>query len=106
MNSGEKQQVLNASAENSPIKVLQKAPSVPVHEEIKTEVVQQDPVDEANLAKGGHKRNKSDYLQKVQALPRNSIKNNKYNFGDILGDINYIGDDKLPTFQSRGLRAK
>ena len=45
-----------------------------------------------------HKRNRSDYLQKVQALPRDSIKKNKYNFADILGDINYIGDDKVPTF--------
>ena len=39
----------------------------------------------------------------MQALPRKSIKNHQYNFADILGDINYIGDEKLPTFQSRAL---
>ena len=53
-----------------------------------------------------HMRNKSDYLSKVQALPRKSIKKGQYNFADLLGDINYIGDEKLPTFQSRGLKAK
>ena len=39
----------------------------------------------------------------MQALPRKSIKTHQYNFADLLGDINYIGDDKLPTFQSRAL---
>lgn len=40
-------------------------------------------------------------MSKVQALPRQSIKSHKYNFADLLGDINYIGDEKLPMFQSR-----
>ena len=48
-----------------------------------------------------------DYKKKVQELPRNSIKKQKYNFADLLGDINYIGDEKLPQFsKSRGLLAK
>ena len=45
-------------------------------------------------------------MQKVQALPRKSIKKGQYNFADLLGDINYIGDDKAPMFKSRGLGAK
>ena len=44
----------------------------------------------------------ADYMSKVQALPRKSIKKHKYNFADLLGDINYIGDEKVPMFQSRG----
>ena len=46
-------------------------------------------------------------MSKVQALPRQSIKAHKYNFADLLGDINYIGDERLPMFQSRaGLASK
>lgn len=44
-------------------------------------------------------------MQKVQALPRKQIKKGQYNFADLLGDINYIGDDKAPMFKSRGLGA-
>ena len=35
----------------------------------------------------------------MQQIPRQSIKQKNYNFADILGDINYIGDEKAPTFK-------
>ena len=40
-----------------------------------------------------HKRTLSGVVAEVSTLNNKSIMNKEYNFTDLLGDINYIGDD-------------
>ena len=50
-------------------------------------------MDKAKFLSGSHKRTLSGVVAEVSNLNENSIANKNYNFADILGDINYIGED-------------